>query len=155
MSKGGDLILGSEGGDFAKKIDEHHLVDRASSRGRYPRVGNHHRKALGAGDRHVDAVAVEDERETARSVFAVARTERKDADGGLLSLELVHAANAGALGKRRSVLRNIRICASVVFRSIALRNPPGVRRQSRHVRCRPVHGRQKSLEIGNRLLDPM
>jgi len=39
-------------------------------------------------------IAVEDEGKPARAIFAVAGTEGKDADWGLLPLKLVHAADA-------------------------------------------------------------
>ena len=53
-------------------------------------------QTFGAGDRDVDAGAVEDEFQAARAVFTVAGAERQNANGCFLALEFVDAADSGA-----------------------------------------------------------
>lgn len=86
-------------GQLAKQVDEHHVVEGTGSGARNAGIGNHDCQTLGAGDGYVHTVAVENEGQSAGTVFPVAGTERKDADGGFLPLKLVNTPDPCALGK--------------------------------------------------------
>ena len=81
---------------LAEQVEQHHFVDGAGNRAGDAGIGNDHRQTLSAGDGHVHPVAVEDEGQPARAIFAVTGTEGQDADRGFLPLKPVHAPDPRA-----------------------------------------------------------
>jgi len=90
----------SEFKQFTNQVDEHHFVDRTGGGTSDTRVSDDYRQALGTRDGDIESIAVEDKGKPARAVFAVAGTEGKNADGSLLPLKLVYAADPSASLKR-------------------------------------------------------
>jgi hypothetical protein len=94
---------------FAEKVDQGHFVEGTGGGASNSRVCDNYRQALSAGDCNVDPVTVEDKGKAAGAVFAVARTEGKNTDWGLLPLKLVHAADAGAAREGSLKGANLRV----------------------------------------------